>query len=221
MTGRKSQLEKFNSRVGKMHKDEEVIKKAEIKNSTVEKQAEKIVSKFGLSTEDIFAIITHESIGGFVKLWNNSMEDVVRKSMRTEMKDIVREVIQEEMVSAYKGILRGINDFKSAVNIELEPEEVLEDNIVEFELEQKEYKIQSVASVVAEPKVNKIIFDKSATAEEIIVKLHQEGIDPIKGKNMVLQGSKAITLYNTFMRNHKGERGAWKDYVLSILNNLQ
>jgi hypothetical protein len=115
----KSQLEKFQARMSKMKKDEHVIKQQELKNSTIEKKAEKIAKQHGVSTEEIFAIITRESIGGFVQLWNNSMETVLRETLRGEIREIIREVVREQMTEAYKGIITGMMDVESIVREEM------------------------------------------------------------------------------------------------------
>lgn len=148
MTGRKSQLDKFNARMGKAQKDTKVVREAEMKNSTLEKVAEREMSKqYGMKPEDIFAVFGREHIGAFVQQWNNSIETKIKKSyeplekevksLREEVKmfreenRLLREEIQnipdmltEFMMNAMKGMMTGVaQSFEGNYPIDYEVQE--------------------------------------------------------------------------------------------------
>lgn len=198
-----SQVEKFNSRYAKKKTDEIVIKDNNLKQSTPEKQGEKIAKKHGISTEDIFAVITRESLEPFIKMWNNSMESVIRETIRTE----IRQVIQEEMVSAYKGIMKGM---MPEVDIDLRQQV---SNIIRNELVSDQVTVR-----VKEEDSTKIHIDKKVTLEEAIILMKNNGIDPTVGVSWTKQGGRFATLYVTFMKKNKGIKGAWKEYVETVLS---
>lgn len=106
---RKSQLEKFEARAAKKKADVDAIKKANMKQSanktTMDKGADMMNTvKPGAKTEDIVAAITHEGMSTFIKMWSNSMENVVKETIRNE----VRSIVQEEIQAAVKGVFTGI-----------------------------------------------------------------------------------------------------------------
>ena len=200
-----SQLEKFKSRQAKMKTDTVVIKEQGLKNSTPEKQGEKIAKQHGLTTEDIFAVITRESMGPFIKMWNNSMENVIRETIRTE----IRQIMQEEMVAAYKGIMKGLMP-EIDIDIKEQVAEVIKEEIeplIPFE----------------EPQLketpNKLHIDKNVSLDQAIILLNEAGINPTVGATWTKQGGRFSTLYVNFMKDNKGIKGAWRNHVLSVLKN--
>jgi hypothetical protein len=207
MSGRKSQLEKFEARQAKARMDDAVIKQSEIEENKIEKRAGKIVKDVGLSTEDIFAIITRESVGTFVKMWNNSMESVIRETIRTE----IRKIVQEELAGAYRGIVKGMTDVNSIV------EEEMTDVVKDIVASQLEMNVKD--EPVEEPKL-KDRLHKKMSDKEIIQIIHSEGLDPTRGSTMVKTvGGRASTIYSKFMNEHKGENGAWAKYAQSFIEN--
>lgn len=204
-----SQLEKFNRRSAKMKADTVVIKEENLKNSTPEKQGEKIAKQHGLTTEDIFAVITRESMGPFIKMWNNSMETVIRETIRTEIRSVMEDVVQEQLVGAFKGIMKGMTP-----EIDIDIKEVVKEKVVEF------IKEDTVEEAIACPIVtenDKLQIDKTVSVEEAIIMLHEAGIDPTKGNNLKKRGGRWATLYLTFMKANKGVKGAWHDYAMSVI----
>lgn len=123
---RKSQVEKFLARQGKAKKDEEAVTKLKPKNIT-EKGADMMKTvKPGTKTEDIVAAITHEGMSTFMKLWNNSMENVIRETIQKE----VRAIVQEEMTAAIQGAVAGvtqaITEFKPFEPVSLDIDALLD-----------------------------------------------------------------------------------------------
>lgn len=210
MTTTKSQLEKFHNRQAKMKVDEVAVQEDLLKNSTVKKQGQKVAEKHGISTEDIFAIITRESMGSFVKLWNNSMETVVRETLRTEVKTIMREIIQEEMVEAYRGIVKGMTSVEDIVKQEME--EIIREEI-----------IPTVTK--PSPTKEKRSYAKSKSPNAHSAELEQSIIEAFENGNKVLEGAtfkkvkpRYSTLYQRFMKENKGVKGAWYNHVNNILD---
>ena len=206
---RKSQVEKFEARLGKIKKDEEVIKESEIRNNTPEKRAEKIAKNNGISTEDIFAIITRESINPFVKMWNNSMEDVIRETIRNEIKDLVSETIREELISAYKGFIRGMTNIETI-------EKAIKEEVKET-VHQTFTSNENITSIVEQ----NVKSDSSQYGElnQYILNFAKEGGNPGNGKAFKSSSSRANGLYQKFIRHNKGIKGAWNEYVDLVLNN--
>jgi hypothetical protein len=113
--GRKSQVEKFNRRQGKVKKDDAVIREAEAKqqNKSIGEKGANIMAKHTNNTEEVFAVIAQSGMEAFMRTWNNSMESVIRETIRTEVKALV----QEELQSAMKGMFAGMNDaMKEMIN---------------------------------------------------------------------------------------------------------
>lgn len=220
---RKSQLEKFEARVAKAKKDEEVIKQSEIKENTLENRAGKIVKNYGLSTEDIFMIITRESSETFVKMWNNSMENVVRETLRTEIKAIVQETIQQELAEAYRGIIKGMTtaavekvDMEKLIKSELE-------NITKFTEEQIE--ANEITDNIHELNTeNNIQPENDEFYEELkqaLIEQHYMGVDVTVAKTFKKSGGRNNTLYQKFVKRNKGKRGYWKEYVEAIISTIE
>jgi hypothetical protein len=114
MTNRQSQVEKFNARAAKMKADAEAIRLAALKRSAeldnYEKEGERVM-KEAAPTEEVFAVIARSGMESFMKVWNNSMETVIRETVRTE----VRSMIQEELQAAMKGMFQGMNEAVTGV----------------------------------------------------------------------------------------------------------
>ena len=197
---RKTQVEKFNARFGKNWADEQAIKEGEIKNSKPEVKAEKLVKANGIDPEEIFAIVTRENIGLMNKLWNNSMENVIKETIKNEVKELVRETIREELLSAYKGILKGMNN------------ELIKNSepLKEIEIAKRE-----VATTVAKK------YTVTKNKDELIaniIKAKNEGINPSVGKTFKSLSGRHNGLYQRFMTENKGIKGAWKNFVQDVLN---
>lgn len=211
---RKSQLEKFEARMAKAKMDEDVIKKSNIDNSTLEKTGEKIVKKYGLSTEDIFAIITRDSIGSFIHLWNNSMENVLRETLRTEIRDIVKDVIRDEMMEAYMGIIKGMGSINIKEIIKEETEDFIKNDLMTVNREETD----SIKKQVR--RRSKKMTDYRPELEAAIIDAKIKGFDPHKGSEFKNINSRNSSLYTYFMKDNKGIKGAWKKHVDNILNDF-
>lgn len=192
------QITKFNKRYGKDKEDEKVLIEKEMKNQTIEKSAEKIAKSKNVSTEDIFAIITRDSMKDFVNLWNNSMEEVIRKTIRTEIK----KVIQEELVSAYTGIMKGMTEAKIGG--------IINDEITSIIHEQKPNNEKREKRAYKKPYLDEL--------EKAILKAHGDGINVEIGASFKKSSSRNSGLYQKFYRDNMGIKGAWADHVQAILN---
>lgn len=214
-----TQVEKFNARMAKMKRDEEVIETENFKNSTVKKVGEKIAEKHGVSTEDIFMIVTRDSMESFMNLWNNSLGNTLENSI----KDVVREVIRDELLSAYKGILKGF---------ETEAPKTTEQSIQDLMPE-----LFAVAATTAEVERKPIMKDPNEQQffdyickckyydrlENAIKDAAGRGYDPTIGKDFKKVEPTYNTLYQKFMKDSKkfnAPRGTWKKFVGNILKSL-
>jgi hypothetical protein len=227
-----NQVEKFEARESKKKVDEQVIKTEEFKNSTLEKQGQKVANKYGLSTEDIFMIIARDGMEMWTKMWNNSMENVIRETIRNEIKtivkDVVQDVVQDELSAAARGFMRGIA-MAQMESINKPSVEWTKEEQAEFELEP----FESVASTaIVEPEVElksehkprykefngTYKFRDKQRLDEMISEMQLEGKDPSVAKNFKEKGASYNTMYQNFMKDNPG-RGVWKQYVEHILNN--
>lgn len=195
------QVTKFNKRYAKDKEDEKAIVEKAIKNQTIEKAAIDIAKSKSVSTEDIFAVITRNSMESFINLWSNSMEDVIRKTVREEMKQ-VRQVIQEELVGAYTGIMKGMTEAKIGG--------IINDEITSIIHEQKPNEEKRKARTNKQPYLDEL--------EKAILKAHSDGINVISGMSFKKSSSRNSGLYQRFYRENKGIKGAWNDHVQAILN---
>lgn len=141
-TGRKSQVEKFLSRQGKAHADTMEIAKGNITKpkSDMDKGADLMNNvKPGTKTEDIVAAITREGMDTFLQLWNNSMQNTIKETlkqereiMRQQIQEEMRTVIQEEIAGAMKGAVAGVTQaltgFTPFVQKNLDIDAVLDDD---------------------------------------------------------------------------------------------
>src|SRR6185312_7300807 len=86
MTGRKSQLEKFNAKWSKNEVDQAVLREAAYKKAIEDNdyrtQGEKVMDELTNKTEEVFAVIARSGMEAFIKTWNNSMENVIRETVR-------------------------------------------------------------------------------------------------------------------------------------------
>lgn len=113
MTGRKSQLSKFNAKWSKDQVDQAVLKEKAARKAIEENnlctQGEKVMEEMSKKSEEVFAVIARSGMEAFIKTWNNSMESVVRETVRAEMNSM-RTMIREEMESAMSGMFQGMNE---------------------------------------------------------------------------------------------------------------
>lgn len=113
MTGRKSQLSKFNAKWSKNQVDQAVLKEKAARKAIEENdlctQGEKVMEEMTKKSEEVFAVIARSGMEAFIKTWNNSMESVVRETVRAEMNSM-RTMIREEMESAMSGMFQGMNE---------------------------------------------------------------------------------------------------------------
>lgn len=212
---RKTQLEKFSARNAKKRADVESEKASQIKNSTIEKVGGKIAEKHGITTEDIFAVITRESVVPFVNIWNNSMQATIRETIRSEIKAVVREVVQEEMVAAYRGILRGLMPtIEPKIVEDVVREEAVED-VIKEEIVQTTVKLKSAVRRGSVKKRTQAEYEEQL--KTAILAAHSSGEEPkVAGKFKKL-GSHQNGLYQKFMGQNRGKRNAWADYVNDII----
>lgn len=205
---RKSQVEKFNAKYAKARLDEEAVTVKKSKPVTLERRGEIAAASNGMNTEEIFAIIGRNSVEPFVKMWNNSMENVVRDSMRTEIKEIVREVIREELVSAFNGLIRGMS-CSNETEIEKQVEAQVETKAEEQEIE------KPVVTMPKDEKQRKFYNE----LDEAIITQHERGTNIYIGKIFKSTSSRNNTLYQKFLYHHKGVKGAWSTYIDYVLAN--
>jgi hypothetical protein len=237
---RKSQLEKFELRQSKMRKDEEVIKNTELKNSTLEKRAGKVAQQHGMSTEDIFMIIARDSAGEFLKMWSNSVENVVRETIQTEVRNVVQQVVQEELASAVRGFMKGLMpqpnieemvkdevfavfnpepEFKNGLQkLQEEQEGAFESKLNEMKQETDEY--VKKMSIDEEPVTEREVVADEETRQAIIEN-HLAGNNPTSVKQFKKAWPRNNTLYQKFVKNNKGIRGGWAGYVTEVINSIE
>lgn len=141
-TGRKSQVEKFLSRQAKADADVQAIAKGNLTKpkTDMDKGAELMNNvKPGTKTEDIVAAITREGMDTFLQLWNNSMQNTIKETLRQEreimrqqIQEEVRAVMQEELAGAMRGAVAGVTqamaEFTPFVQKNLDIDAVLDDD---------------------------------------------------------------------------------------------
>lgn len=235
-TGRKSQLEKFEARQSKAQAithtiQEENFKKSIQPKNIMERGAQLMNTiKPGSKTEDIAAAITHEGMATFMKLWNNSMEDTIRATMKDAIRpmvsEIVREVIQEELAAAIKGVFSGMNGFMQPQSTEDEiiVEEVNHVEPIEHELPvfhmplSQRVKEEQELEAPKKKRVGRIpVAVWMNELEELIKSI--EDVDPRVGIHFEKKGGRYRSLYQKFMQQYKGVKGAWKAHVEKVLAN--
>lgn len=120
-TGRKTQVEKFNAKVRKAqgieHSLAESKAKAAMEQKDYMKEGEKVLKQLA-PAEEVFAVIARSGMEAFIKTWNNSMESVIRETLRTE----VRKMIQEEMEAAVTGMFAGMNQAMESMMGQMMPQ---------------------------------------------------------------------------------------------------
>lgn len=209
MTRQKSQVEKFNAKRAKMNADTNIIKLKEVENNKPENKAKKIVKRYDLSTEDIFAIITRNSIGSFMHMWNNSMENVIRKSM----KDEIRQIIREELRDAYRGMLRGMTDVENIISDEIK--QVMQEEIR-----------HAASTATLEPEIGKektkpvgkvLNNDKTEQLRQMIIEAAYQGHNPRIGSHFKKISPKHSTANQNFNKATKGVKNAWRTFVNEVL----
>jgi hypothetical protein len=220
MSKRKSQVEKFYARWGKVRKDENVIREVEARKALEKKDImEKGYDVFksvnpNAKTEDVFAVIARDSVGLFIDMFRNSIREMIREVVSTEFKNVVHEVISSELQSAAVGLIKGFNSVQGIIKEEVE-------NIVQEEVENiSETTIMKLPeNDVVEVKAEKI--SKEQELNSLIVQAYQDGLDPRIGSKFKKYSSRANGLYQIFMMEHKGQKGAWKNYAESVLKNIE
>lgn len=220
MSSRKSQVEKFNARWGKIKKDENVIREAEAKRALEKKDIMKkgydVLKSVNpnAETEDVFAVIARNSIGTFIDTFRNSIREMIREVVSTEFKNVVHEVVKSELQSAVTGLIKGLSSIQGIVIEEME-------NIIQEEAANisKSTTIKLPENDDVEVKTGKI--SKEQELNSLIVQAYKDGLDPRIGSKFKKYSSRANGLYQRFMIEYKGQRGAWKNYVESVLKNIE
>lgn len=220
---RKSQVEKFNARMGKKKADTVVIREAEAKaaqhKASQEGQVEEMTKQVGINTEDVIAVITREGAAPFAKMFTNSAEESMKAVMQSEtfrdvIRSVVREVVADEIASAVRGVFRGLNDVvKDAAG------EVVEEAI-SFEVKQHVDELLDDEKKEDEPKrkysrKGSIDWGDKEFAKNYMFSLLEEaealGVDITKGKQFKQVGGKFNTAYQKGLPAlYDGARGAWK-----------
>lgn len=122
--GRKSQLEKFDARMRKARAVDNQIAEQNAKaaqQNDIMKEGEKIMKETTGQSNNVFAVIARDSMEGFIKTWNNSMDNVVKTTIRNEtetmrnqiqamIQDEIKAMVQSELESAVRGVFAGINE---------------------------------------------------------------------------------------------------------------
>jgi hypothetical protein len=175
-TGRKSQLEKFNARQAKAKAVDNMIAeqnaKAAMQTKTIEEKGAEIL-KTTTGREDVFAVIARDSMESFMKMWNNSMENVIRETVRTE----VTAMIQTEMEAAMKGMFSGMQQaMESMVQSSLTQGKVEEvsDEPVEFDLTKVVPMDVLIKRTQLKQQASEGPLSQRVKAEEAIKKMNQE-----------------------------------------------
>ena len=223
MNSRQSQVTKFQAKWSKNQQDEDVVAETELQNSTMQKQAEKVTKNYGRTTEDIFMIIARDSVESFTKMWNNSMESVVRETMRTEIKAIVQETIQQELVAAYTGIVKGLT---GTVFGQANIQEMVEEEIKKIVHPEPEIKVEAEkVEQPIEPKTKGTRVRTRTTEAEFYKELNnalrvakEEGINIKVGKDFKTSTSRNNGLYQKFNKYHAGQKGAWVAYIEKLFS---
>lgn len=239
---RKSQVEKFYARESKKAVDTQVIKEAEVKrqvkDETIERVAERQMKRFGMTAEDIFAVFGREHIGPFIKMWNNSIDDHIAQTtkpildevqaLRKENQELRQQItelpdmITDVLALAMQGIMKGIGE-SLMVPQQAESVEVEWDSITggESELSKVSYiididRLLDNNELVRLP--NEIyVWDE---LDKLIRFYYEEGVDVIKGTHFKKQSSRTNGLYQSFMREYAGQKGAWKSHVLMVIKTV-
>lgn len=224
MSNRKAQVEKFNARWGKIKKDESVIREAEAKRALEKKD---IMEKGydvlksvnpNAQTEDVFAVIARNSIGTFIDTFRNSIREMIREVVSTEFKNVVREVVKSELQSAATGLIKGLSSIQDIIKEEME--NIMQEEVENIGVTNNETTTMELPeNDIVEVKSGKI--DKKRELNALIIKAYQDGLDPRIGSKFKKYSSRANGLYQRFMIEYKGQRGAWKNYVESVLKNIE
>lgn len=220
MSNRKARVEKFNARLGKIKKDENVIREAEAKRALEKKD---IMEKGydvlksvnpNAETEDVFAVIARNSISTFIDTFRNSIREMIREVVSTEFKNVVHEVVKSELQSAVIGLIKGLSSIQGIVIEEIE-------NIIQEEVGNinKHATKKLPENDVVEVKTDKI--SNKHELNSLIIQAYKDGLNPRIGSKFKKYSSRANGLYQKFMIEYKGQKGAWKNYVESVLKNIE
>lgn len=240
-TGRKSQVEKFNRKWSKQAQDEQVIRETQAKkeaSKTIMDKGEDVMKKNGGNPEDVFMVIARDSVELFTNMFDvkkdveqgvAGLSDSIKEMVRNE----VRSVVREELEIAVRGVFKGIAQGLGASNTQGKVEEVQHPTPVEpveFELGvgsslDELYNKYNTSTGVTEDteevgimvEPNTYELDKDTTLETAIALAEMQGVDPTKGKEFKALGGRYSTLYQRFMKENKGVRGAWKTKVIEVL----
>lgn len=220
MSNRKSQVEKFNARWGKIKKDENVIREAEAKRALEKKD---IMEKGydvlksvnpNAETEDVFAVIARNSIGTFIDTFRNSIREMIREVVSTEFKNVVHEVVKSELQSAVIGLIKGLSSIQGIVIEEIE--NIMQEEVANIS---KPTTTKLPENDVVEVKTGKISNEQELNS--LIIQAYKDGLDPRIGSKFKKYSSRANGLHQRFMIEYKGQRGVWKNYVESVLKNIE
>lgn len=132
--------------------------------------------------------------------------------------------VQEQ--ASYDGTLRALKDFNHAQELgQLRAfNELFNNQQVKTQQEERQNKntqdnfdYNITANEVIAVK-DKIRYDNYLDElKELVIEAHNRGLDPTNGKLFKKQGSRHSGLYQRYMRDNKGVKGAWKSHIQEVL----
>lgn len=241
---RKTQVEKFQRKWGKDQFEHQILKEKELQQSLdknkVMKDAEKILSKEVGETEEVFAVIARSGMETFIQTWNNSMENVIRETIKNEVKSMVH----EEMQTAIRGMFTGMNQAlgamtQSTMPIPKEPVHIkIEEDQIEEEIKSDTYEEESVVEEVEKESVEEYqiprtdigriswtTIRKDDMEREVIYQIIQRAIahNP-QAKLYSVEGIRAekssdlTGCYQYFHRHRQTFGATWKEFISPIID---
>lgn len=147
-TGRKSQVEKFSARIGKVKMDEQVIREAEAK------RAQEVANE---ETEEVKAMRV------WAKIWGNSIENTMKNAIAPVLKEMVREVVREEMTF----MMKSFSEAQSSFSPDFLREELRSE--VRSALQQSAMEL-----VIFEDETEELIEESAPVVEEVILSSHAD-----------------------------------------------
>jgi imidazolonepropionase-like amidohydrolase len=149
---------------------------------------------------------------------------------------MIQETIQQELASAVRGFIKGMTEFsqeqiaetvQEEIQIAVNPESQFKNGLQQlqekrteaFESKLNEMK-QETDEYVKSFKLNDIPVELVADEKtrEMVAEAHQAGIDPVQVNKFKKYKPACNTVYQRFTRNNKGVKGAWRQYVETVLN---
>lgn len=176
----------------------------------IEKQKEKEVGadvlNQGLSTEDVFAVITKQAMPEFIDKWSKSLGTAAENALFNALESPrferrMNALIQNQLVQMINGIMAGVSEILDGPEKE-KVEHVIKDNVVSI------FKNQPMAKRYVEPEVEQEI---AVAVEEIVPQVKQARVQ----WNRMTDDEKADMVFKRitdYMQEHNGKLPASKDF---------